>query len=168
MGNILIRRRELILPSGGGGTLYHLEQGTVTNGSRSITVSGNHITITNPTTDFNSMTPLGFGVNAVNNKPVWFTIPSGSSCELKYLNIVCATDANPYMAMNFRTANASSSVSGFGTGNFYAYNTSRKIVSATATSNINVGALFAYFTSYAVNGTIDFDFEFYVNGIRWI
>ena len=162
----ILRRRDMIVQDEQPGTPYHLEQGIRYSGSKYVSVSGNHVETT-ILDGFIGVTPLGIGVEYVNNQPVWFTIPSGSSCVIEYKNISFTGDTPPNTAVNFRKANTSSSVSGTGTGNFYPGQVTHKTVNFTAGSDVDVGSLFIY-VQYGGTGTVSFDFEFYVDGLRWI
>lgn len=148
-----LRRRSMLeLPSSGGGevALYPLmDYGTeVTN--------GNHIKATFPR-GLHNLSDLSKG-GVVNNQPVWFVIPAGSTGVLKIKNI----KTSYYYAFNFKRANGTAS-SLWGTGD---RNTEDDIeITATPTADESVGCFFVY-----CSGTceLECDVYFYVDGVRYI
>lgn len=163
-------RRRMLMPKKQILPLYQLEQGRFQRSDyNSIEVTGNHVKINGLISNwFFGLTPLGIGVTYINNQPVWLTVPSGSECILKFSNIVCITQGSiNKIALNFREANKSTSLD-FGTGNFNCKNVSEKIITKKTTRENRIGSLFLYSLNTDTDAILDFDVEFYVDGVRWI
>lgn len=164
-------RRRMLMPKKQILPLYQLEQGRFQKSdySSSIEVTDNHVKINGLiNNEFFGITPLGISVSYVNNKPVWLTVPSGSECVLKVSNIVDTTPkSNNTGALNLREANKATSLD-FGTGNINFKNVSEKIVTRKTTRENRIGSLFMYSLNTDTDAILEFDVEFYVDGVRWI
>lgn len=156
--------------SGGGGTAPLYPMGYNKSNNEYLQISGNngHVLFekyANLSSDyFISLGIISIGTSAgvLNNKPVWFTINSGSTVVIKVTNVVNPNGIT--WNLNFRKANASTSL-GYGIGNGTHINGEN--ISITATSNDEVGTLFLYI-SRGVIGVLEFDVEITVDGVRYI
>lgn len=117
---------------------------------------------------FTNLTSKLSGTSAsdiLNNKPLWFTIPSGVLCELKLENPINTTGKN--FAMNFRKALGTTSLSwGLADGQ----HTTGETISQTLQTAEDASCLFIYMqtnTQIPANSKIEFDITFTVNGTRY-
>ena len=116
-------------------------------------------------TNLTSMLSGTSGSEILNNKPLWFTIPSGVLCELKLENPINTTGKN--FAMNFRKALAATSLSWSLTDGQH---TTDETISQTLQTAEDASCLFTYMqanTQIPANSKIEFDITFTVDGIRY-
>lgn len=144
--------------------LYPFKNGkwTFSNGEWIEITNGNHVHCYAKSTkgffnlsDIEQNTTTATDASNINNKPKWFTIPSGSVCELTISNLSgYLNDAN------FRLAEESTS------GTFFVGQSKNTYsVSLTTTEDIDIGCFFTYINK---TGETEFDITFTVDGVRWI
>ena len=100
----------------------------------------------------------------INNKSLWFTIPSGKQTVLKYANVVNAGEIQ--FRCNIRKANASENVNGYDmTDGTY---TNGYTITVTQTTAQNASCFYLAFSTGALSSasgkTLEFDVSFTVDG----
>lgn len=136
------------------------------SGGAHVKIAFGNITLSSGGTYFNltngAMQTTG---SPINNRPTWFTIPSGKQCVLKYANIVNAGGIT--FALNFKLANSTTSTAEFGTGD--GAWTGEKTINATLSSAENIGCLFLFAAvrSANSNSVIEFDVSLTVDGVEY-
>lgn len=136
------------------------------SGGAHVKIAFGNITLSSGGTYFNltngAMQTTG---TPINNRPTWFTIPSGKQCVLKYANIVNAGGIT--FALNFKLANSTTSTAEFGTGD--GAWTGEKTINVTLSSPKDIGCLFLYAVvrSANSNSVIEFDVSLTVDGVEY-
>ena len=100
--------------------------------------------------------------DVINNRPQWFSVPSGEECVLSFTNV---TNAGLSWQSNFRLAGATTSGS-FGTTQ--TTGSSDQIVTKTLGSTESESCLFLYLSSMGAGDYIEFDVGFTVGGTQYI
>lgn len=175
MGELILRRREMVLPSETG-PLYPFWNGETSGSSRTLTVTdGNHFVYTDARTDsYASYINLSkYSQNSwparivgnVNNKSRLFTIPAGATVvfEVKNISVTRKGSSTDNISIALRSTGTTAVLA---SGDFNHSSTGDKRVEQVFEEDKNVSIVSLYANRYLAS--ISADVFLYIDGVRYI
>lgn len=161
---VMLRRRMMRMKEDSDKPKYALKNGkrTMSSGKYGEVSNDNHIyqygTVNGRALNY---TDLTYGTTAMNDKPLWFTIPANSEVTLRLtFTVIPVTN----MSLNLRKTDNTTAIT---TGRIGSFGTQVIEVTETITEDTDISCFFAWFSG-STNDINEFDVELYVGSERWL